>query len=50
MSNAPATIWVLYQVMEPLMEYDKSGKLIHALVRSYDVSGNGLINTFHLRE
>lgn len=49
MSNAPATIWVLNQVMEPLVEYDKSGKLVPALARSFEVSDDALTYTFHLR-
>ena len=49
MSNAPASIWVLNQVMETLVQYDKSNNLVPALASSYEISDDALVYTFHLR-
>ena len=50
MSNAPASIWVLNQIMETLVQYDKSNNLVPALAHSYEISDDALEYTFHLRQ
>lgn len=50
MSNAPASIWVLNQIMETLVQYDKSNNLVPALASSYEISDDALAYTFHLRQ
>lgn len=46
MSNSPQTIWVLMNVMEGLVSYDKKNDIVPVIAKSWEISDNGLIYTF----
>lgn len=47
---AAGTKEVILNIFEGLYKLDKDGKLVPAVAQSYDVSEDGLVYTFHIRE
>ncbi len=46
MSNSPQTIWVLTNVMEGLVSYNKSNEIIPQTAKKWSISNDGLTYTF----
>lgn len=46
MSNSPQTIWVLMNVMEGLVSYNKSNEIVPQIAKSWTISDDGLKYTF----
>lgn len=46
MSNSPQTIWVLMNVMEGLVSYNKLNEIVPQIAKSWVISGDGLEYTF----
>jgi peptide/nickel transport system substrate-binding protein len=46
MSNSPQTIWVLMNVMEGLVSYNKSNEIVPQIAKSWVISDDGLKYTF----
>ena len=41
---------MIYQMFETLVEYDSEGNVVPLLAKSWDISEDGLVYTFHLRK
>lgn len=50
MSNSNQTIWALSQVMEGLVEYNRESEIIPAIAKKWEISGDGTVYTFTLRD
>lgn len=48
MSNSPQTIWVLMNVMEGLVSYNKQNEIVPIIAKSWQISDDGLTYTFLL--
>ncbi len=48
MSNSPQTIWVLMNVMEGLVSYNKQNQIVPQIAKEWKVSNDGLLYTFAL--
>ena len=46
MSNSPQTIWILTNVMEGLVSYNKSNEIIPQTAKEWSISNDGLTYTF----
>ncbi|MGV8017202.1 MAG: ABC transporter substrate-binding protein [Ignavibacteria bacterium] len=46
MSNSPQTIWILTNVMEGLVSYNKSNEIIPQTAKKWSISNDGLTYTF----
>ncbi len=49
-TSAQSSYQVLENVLDTLVTYDNSGKLVPSLATSWDISDDGLTYTFHLRK
>ena len=49
MSNSPQTIWVLMNVMEGLVSYNKSNEIVPQIAKSWVISEDGLKYTFNIK-
>lgn len=49
MSNSPQTIWVLMNVMEGLVAYNRQNEIIPQIAKSWEISEDGLTYTFYLK-
>jgi oligopeptide transport system substrate-binding protein len=49
MSNSIQTIWALSIMMEGLVQFDKENNIKPTIAKNWDISEDGLIYTFHLR-
>ncbi len=49
MSNSPQTIWVLMNVMEGLVAYNKQNEIVPQIAKEWEISGNGLVYSFSLK-
>lgn len=50
MSNSNQTIWALSQLMEGLVEYNRESKIVPAIAKSWEISEDGTVYTFTLRD
>jgi peptide/nickel transport system substrate-binding protein len=48
MSNSPQTIWVLMNVMEGLVSYNKSNEIVPQIAKNWTISDDGLKYTFNI--
>jgi len=48
MSNSPQTIWVLMNVMEGLVSYNKNNEIVPQIAKSWTISDDGLKYTFNI--
>ncbi|MFA7360028.1 MAG: ABC transporter substrate-binding protein [Candidatus Kapaibacterium sp.] len=48
MSNSPQTIWVLMNVMEGLVSYNKQNQIVPQIAKEWKISDDGLTYTFSL--
>ena len=49
-TNNSFAMYVLVNCFEGLVSYDESGSIVPALAESWDISEDGTVYTFHLRE
>lgn len=50
MSNSNQTIWALSIMMEGLVEYNEQNEIIPAIAKSWEISEDGMVYTFTLRD
>ena len=50
MSNSNQTIWALSIMMEGLVEYNKENEIVPAIAKSWEISEDGTVYTFTLRD
>ena len=50
MSNSNQTIWALSIMMEGLVEYNKEHEIVPAIAKSWEISEDGTVYTFTLRD